>query len=385
MEKLDAERRQVPRGDAAWRIDTITDIDTLRRDAWRWLELERECVDPNAAFQSFTWCSAWAETWCRRDGIAKLHVKLIYRGETLVALLPLMISNKEGVRILSILGYPHTQLSNALARSDHETADGIRLALAEAEFVTDADVVQLGLIVQGSALANAIAIAQLSPDPASHNSLITWPGMSSGSDYVDSLSETSRKDFRRKLRMLQEHGTVGFETIDTSSYRFGETVRLALEWKCRWLAKGRVIPAGVRMPRVDDFLTGLSPQDGTFTPEIDILSTGHDPVAFVINLTGNGRRHAWLSSYYDDYTQLSPGMLAHHMSIAAAIDAGLISYSLPGHPTPFKQSTLIETVSLLRYEKALTGRGDWWLKTWSNGLRPIAIATARQFRSLLNR
>lgn len=380
MEQQAEERRKVPRGATAWHIDTISDIDTLRRNAWRWLELERESADPDAAFQSYAWCSAWAETWCGPDGQAQLHLKLIYRGETLVALLPLMVQKSEGVRVLSILGRPHTQIANALVRSGHEYLDGIRLALAEAEFVTDTDVVQLGLITEGSPLANAFPSEDLSTDAASPISLLTWSGMKTGESYLESLSKNRRKDFNRKVRMLEEHGIVGFETIDASSYRFAETIRLALDWKRAWLSRNGMLSGGLSMPRVSEFLTNLSSWDATFTPEVDILSVGRDPVAFVINLTGNGCRHAWLSSYYEFYTPMSPGMLAHQMSIVAAIDAGLPSYSFLGHPTPFKNSMCNGAVTLLRREKALTARGTLWLGAWSNGLRPVALTAARGFR-----
>jgi len=383
VEQLAEERRQAPRGHAAWRIDTISDIDTLRRNAWRWLELERESADPDAAFQSYAWCSAWAETWCGPNGNVQLQVKLIHRGETLVGLLPLMVQKSEGVRILGILGGPHTQISNALIRSGHDHLDGIRLALAEAEFVADADVLQLGFIAEGSPLANALSREDLHADVASPISLLTWPGITTGESYVESLSKNRRKDFNRKLRMLEEHGAVSFETIDASSYRFGETIRMALDWKQQWLSRNGVLSGGLSAPDIDEFLTSLSPWDGTFTPEVDILRVGHDPVALVINLTGNGCRHAWLSSYYEDYTTMSPGMLAHQMSIAAGIDAGLTSYSFLGHPTPFKETMCNEAVSLLRYEKALTSRGAVWLKAWSNGVRPIVAAAARGFWKLV--
>ncbi|MGI9355123.1 MAG: GNAT family N-acetyltransferase [Rhizobiaceae bacterium] len=384
MEQQAEERRKAPRGDAAWRIDTISDIGTLRRNAWRWLELERECADPDAAFQSFAWCSAWAETWCGTDGAAQLHIKLIYRGDTLMALLPLMTRKSEGVRVLTILGEPHTQIANALMRPGGNHLDGIRLALAEAEYISGADVVQIGLLLESSPLANAFRTENLREDPATLIAFLTWSGMKTGRDYIDALSKNRRKDFHRKLRMLEEHGAVSFETIDASSYRFGETIRMALDWKRQWLAKNGMLCSGLTIPRVGEFLTGLSPWDGTFAPEVDILSVGYDPVAFVINLTGNGCRHAWLSSYDDLYTPMSPGMLAHQFSIAASIDAGLSTYSLLGYPTPFKETMSNETASLLRFEKAMTPRGAIWLRAWSNGVRPIAAAAARRFWKLVN-
>lgn len=383
MEQQAEERRRATRGDAAWRIDTISDVDTLRRNAWRWLELERESADSDAAFQSFAWCSAWAETWCGPDGAAQLDVKLIYLGETLVALLPLMIYKSEGVSILTMLGEPHTQIANVLIRPGGNLLDGIRLALAEAEFMSGADVVQLGLLPEGSALAKVFDGEDLCDDPASPVSLFTWSGIKTGEDYLESLSKNRRKDYHRKLRMLEEHGTVSFETIDASSFRFSETIRMALDRKQRWLAENGMLSCGLTMPCVGEFLTSLSPWDGTFTPEVDILSVGHDPVAFVINLTGNGCRHAWLSSYYDFYTPMSPGMLAHQFSISASIDAGLTSYSFLGHPTAFKEAMSNEAVPLLRYEKALTPRGSVWLKVWWNGVRPIVAAAVRRFWKLV--
>ncbi|MDD9910098.1 MAG: GNAT family N-acetyltransferase [Ahrensia sp.] len=382
MERSATELETLARDHATWRVETISDLDTMRRNAWRWLDVERDCVDPDAAFQSFAWCLAWAQTWCSANGPSELAVKFIYRGETLVAILPLAVEQVEGVKLLTMLGHPHTQLANALTRPDHDATDGLLLALAEAELTSGADAIQLSAIPQGSALAKAATRSrrQVLGDPAEHTSFVTWDGMANGEDFLSGTSRTFRRDFARKWRRLRREGKPHFETLDASSYRFSDFVGQALAMKRDWLNANGLAGSGLTRTNTEKFLHALDTHDGTFHPEIDILTLDGAPLAFSINITGNGCRNGWLSSYRLDAARHSPGMLMHHLSIAGAVDAGLSRYEFLGHPTPFKAAMCNGATPLLRYEQALSTKGRVWLDYWSNGLRQIAVKSYRQLR-----
>ena len=77
-----------------WRIKTLINLTDIQNHAQEWLALERECKDPLAAFQSYVWCVSWAREFC--SGLSaqpEVRIFFIYKGETLSAILPMMIQN----------------------------------------------------------------------------------------------------------------------------------------------------------------------------------------------------------------------------------------------------------------------------------------------------
>lgn len=194
------ERRRVPRGHAAWHIETITDLDTMRRNAWRWLELEHDCTDPESQFQNFEHCSRWAHAHCKPSDACDLYINLIYRGDTLVALLPLMIRAYAGFRVLTMMGGQDMRIANALVRSGHDYIDGLRLAIAQAEFMAGTDTVQLDRIPKFGVLADALSPDFLEPDPAS---LATWSDAAMDNDYAVPMSAVSPSLMRYRKPLTQ--------------------------------------------------------------------------------------------------------------------------------------------------------------------------------------
>ncbi|MEE9313381.1 MAG: GNAT family N-acetyltransferase [Rhizobiaceae bacterium] len=366
-----------------WRIETIKSAAEIRDRAHEWLELERNCIDPFAPFQSYAWCESWAATFCGKNNHPpQPRIFFIYRGKTLVAILPMMVSSHRGAKVLTLFGEPHSQIANALTRAGVDCTDGLRLCMAEAVLLSDADVVALGPLPQDSPLTNSLEAEYLSFDPAEHMSLVTWPGIWQPADYVSGLKRNRRKDYNRKFNRLKKLGTPKFNRFDAFDREFKPLILQALELKKCWLERNGMLSVGLSQDGIEKFLSGFVPRDGGYGVEVVTLSIDGKTIAIGINLVGSNMRSCYLSAYDPDYSDVAPGMMLDQFSIQNAIEDGMSGMNFLGYPTPHKNQWATDTVPLQRYQQALTFRGRIWLNLWIGALRPAAKLCATALRSL---
>lgn len=366
-----------------WRIETLKSLADIRRNAFRWIELERQSKDPHAVFQGFAWCEAWAEVYCKaQNGSYEPRIFFISRGSTLVTILPMMVETHMGARVLTLFGEPHSQLANVLTHSDIDPSDGLKLCIAEAALLAGADVMALGPIPDDSPLIAVCEDHGLSKDPAESISICQWPNGQTVDEHLMTLSKNSRKDFNRKSRLIAEEGTVRFERFTALNAEFKSLVNLALIWKKEWLERNGTFSLGLSMSGVDTFLAGFSGRDTSFQPDVDVVFLDDEPIAISVNVTGCGVRHSYLSAHNHQFHELSPGTLATHIAIHESIKSGENAFSFLGFPTTFKAIWTNHSVPLWRYHNTLTLRGKIWLVVWTRSLRPAAKRVLTYLRKI---
>lgn len=366
-----------------WRIDTLANVGEIRSYQQAWLALERDCTDPHAAFQSYMWCERWATVFCARfPDLPQPRILMIYHDDTLVAILPMMISHHMGARQLTLFGEPHSQIANVIIRSGQDVSDGLRLCLEQAALLTDADVLALGPIPEGSPLLAAMDDDYLSPDPAEYLSITRWPGIWQVEDYEKQLTKNRRRDYRRKMKMATEMGHLDYRISDPSDADFKTHIRAALALKDDWLKRKGMVSIGLAREGHDDFLVSLATEDGGFQPEVELLTCGGHPMAYNINLVGRGERLCYLSAHDPHFLALSPGMLLDQYSTRNAIESALQGRNYLGHPTYHKAQWSNETIPLMRYRRAVTTKGRLWLTLWTDTLRPASKKLLMTLRGL---
>ena len=382
----------------SWRIETLSDLNAIHRHAADWQALELECSDPYAAFQSYAWCEAWVASFCtpsagRETGAANETeqamegprqpvVQLIYQNELLIGILPLMMTRHRGARVLSMLGEPHSQIASVLMRKNVDCYDGLRLSLEMAQEACRCDLVSIGPLPENNVLLDIFDSQHLTNDPAIEMSLVSWPKIWQVSDYVAQLSKNRRKDFNRKLRMLQQMGTPRHQHFYAGDEKFDALVRWSVEQKIKWLQCKGIYSHGLTHEGLDDFLSKVRGQKGGFELEVEALFLGDKVIASNINLVGKGVRQCYLSAYDPQFEIVSVGTLLHQYSIRSAIEDGYGGMNYLGHPTLFKSMWAKEKIQLLRYQKAHTSRGRIWLSLWLQTVRPAVKASLTRLRFL---
>jgi CelD/BcsL family acetyltransferase involved in cellulose biosynthesis len=365
-----------------WRIETLKSLADIRRNAFRWIALEEQSKDPQAVFQGFAWCEAWAETYCKpQDSSCEPRIFFISRGETLVAILPMMLETHMGAKVLTLFGEPHSQLANALIHSEIDSGDGLTLCLAQAALLAGADVMALGPIPEDSPVLACANQEFISSDPAESISICRWPDGETVDGHLKTLTRNTRKNFYRRQRRMEEEGSLQFQQFTPLDSEFKSLVQKSLDWKRDWLERSGAFSLGLSMSGVDAFLSGFSGRDTVFKPVLDVLFVDDEPISISINIVGHGTLHCYLSAHNHEFSDLSPGTLATHMAIHKCIETGESGYSFLGFPTQFKSIWTNESVPLLRYHHALTLRGKIWLQLWTRGLRPVAKRVLTYARS----
>jgi CelD/BcsL family acetyltransferase involved in cellulose biosynthesis len=277
-------------------------------DRWRDLTEVSSCASP---FLLHGWL---AERW-RRVGDAL--VVTAWRGEHIVAALPLTFVERRGLHVAEFLAGPYAGLDVLLAEGEPvETAARV-LDVARRH----AGVLEVFGLGDGSVFARAwrgrLPLLRLAGAPM----LSLREGWDAA--YVRRTSAKSRNQLRRRLRRLEELGAVEFTTA-----RMGTELDEALEQsfrlhELRWRT------------RRDADLSGYASEGGRVFHRRAAQRLARDDVPRITLLRVDGRAiafHYWLShrgvmtvhrlAFDPAYGDCSPGLLATHEAIAQASAEG---------------------------------------------------------------
>ncbi len=369
-------------------IDILTTVDAIRAIADDWRALEAEPGNDWAIFQSYAWCESWVASHC--TGVTGAPRPMVFTARDgagrLLSVLPMMREWRGGVRCLSVLGEPHTQMADVLGVPGSSGKAGLRAILDTIATASGIDVVLAGPLPAPSRLAVALGDDNLTPDPAEHLSVFDCSRFKTREDYIASLSKQRRRDHRRKLAKLEDDGTVAFRRYNAGDDGFAPMLTEALRLKRDWLKATGTISIAFNHKRIDAFFDALARSEpGALHPEVDVLSVGNRPISIALNMTGPNERACYLCAYDPAFHAASPGTLMHQHGIMDSIEDGRGTYSLLGYPTPFKAIWTDGTVPLVRYDRAVTLRGHAYLTAWRGFLRPKAKQMANGAKALLVR
>lgn len=366
----------------------LTEPEDLRAIADDWRALEAASGNDWAIFQSCSWCMSWMNAHCTGANGATRPMVFTARNDAgaLLALLPMMREWRGGVRCLTVLGEPHTQMADALCVHGEDGKRALHAVLDAVKTTSGIDVILAGPLPAPSRLANALDRDTLLPDPAGHLSVFDCSVLDDDDAYIGSLSKQRRRDHRRKLAKLKGKGAVAFDRHVAGDAAFAPMLAEALRLKRDWLKATGTISIAFNHKRIDAFFNALATvEPGALHPEVDVLSVGDKPISIALNMTGPNERACYLCAYDPAFHAASPGTLMHQRGIMDTISEGRSTYSLLGYPTPFKAIWTDFTVPLVRHDHAVTLRGRAYLTLWRGFLRPKAKQVANTAKALLVR
>jgi len=351
-----------------WQVKLSTGLDDMRELKADWLALEAQTGDPYACFQSYAWCSAWAQTWCADNAHYTPYIFQIYHGDALVALLPMMISDVAGLRVLCFLGEPHTQTGTVLTKQFIDISQGLEIVMQQMR-AAPVDAIMLNAIPEGSPLALHLN-DRLKPDPANFMAITSSDGHTDSQSYYRALSRNRKKDFCKKTKRLENMGKLVYSTVLAGRENFVDFARQAIEMKRLWLKCTHTLTSDLSWKDASTFVENLNQNSGTYRAEIQMLTLSGQPIAISINLVGQGMRSCYMSAYDLSLTEASPGTVIHQLSMQQSVDEGLLGYNFLGHQTYFKNLWTNQRVELLRFQQPLTLKGRLWLDLWANRIKP---------------
>ncbi|MRR22605.1 GNAT family N-acetyltransferase [bacterium] len=202
-------------------IREVTDLETFRSLREQWNSLAEQQVD-EVPFLCHEWFELWLKHFLGQD---RLHILLLHRDDKLVAIVPLYISNTRfksvPVKMLSLIGNAYSPLRDIISGN----ADGacrfeyFHLII---DYLTKHqerwDILDVGPFSEPAISGSGVE------GHASRKSLQTMRQMCcenwflegiaySGDDYLASRSKNFRKELRKRMRRLEEEGTVDIHIV----------------------------------------------------------------------------------------------------------------------------------------------------------------------------
>lgn len=350
------------------RVDSLSDMEAV---ADRWRSLEARAGTPLSYFQTYDWCRAWVETFAGPDSGKSIFIQTAWRGEDMVAVWPLMIFSRTGLRRVATLGDPYSQYSNVIFDptqfNDRELEGFITKALAAA----NVDVAAFDAVPARSALARQLGVHPWSVTGQDNESLVLnltrWP---SPEAYEASLGRDQRRRRERKRRSLARHGELSFEIVWPGNPQFAPLVHQAIEMKREWLRATGRLNVGM-MGGSEEFFSKLSGSEKDLSgAAMSVLRAGGQVVAIEIGFLQNRHYYGHIGAFDWDFADHSPGRIQVEMTINWLIDNGIRSYDWLANATDTKRSLSNFSEPLKSFGVPFSWKGRLYAEAWLPNLKP---------------
>jgi CelD/BcsL family acetyltransferase involved in cellulose biosynthesis len=296
-------------------FETISTAEGLAALGESWDDLVRAMARPSPRL-----LHAWLVAWWRHFGKGReLAVQVAYRGDRLVAALPLCTQRQNGLRVLTFLGAEQVPLADLLLASGEKA--GVAAALAERAAATKHDYADLHGIPGSSRLLKALGPSRLHLIVRAEAPVLEVNGTGWETYYTTRLSSKQRALHRRRIRQLAKLGT-----LETTIARSGDELARALEeafelHSLRW--KGR--------PDRSDFGTAAGRQfhrEATAAiaaldvPRIVTLRLDGRAIAFAYYFALEGAMHCYRLAFDPELQRFSPGLVNRYDTLEYAFSEG---------------------------------------------------------------
>ena len=298
-------------------------------------------------FQSHAWVSAWWDTLPSRDQRA-LRIGLAWRDEVLVAIVPLAISRRKGLRFLEWAAASYTDYGDILLAPE----------------CPQSTLQDLWIQLSASGGFDLAYINRLLPDAAARK-LLT-PGMSggiklrpnhrqevshrvngqgaSGKAWYDGQSKKTRKSYRHGVNIIEEIGHFQFRLLPPEEPRAPLLERLsALKRKSLALRDQQSELFDQDAPALAALVEVLA-RAGTL--RIFVLECNGLMIATSINFVEHDTMMAFVTTFDPDFGRASPGSILMIEYIRWSFDHGLQVVDFLCGGEAFKQRFATESVTL---------------------------------------
>ena len=302
-------------------------------------------------FQSHAWISA-----CLADH-DRLNIALAWHGDELLAVLPLVVRRRAGVRMLEWAAQSYSDYCDAIVRPEADVL--LELLWRRVRRAGGFDVVWLKQI---SPHARLLPLAQRmnghSPLRTEFCLQVGSSQWSSGQAWFRTLNKKTRNDHLRGKRILAQMGETVFREL---SEPLGPLLDWATRLKRQWLRTHKlespIFDNGINLlPRMVQALAELG------VLKIFLLECGGVPVAISINAVQDAKMLAFFATFDPEYDRGSPGIVLMTEYTMWAFDRGIkvVDYLRGKEPYKFKFADAMIELTTFAKAKTLRGRFAMW-------------------------
>lgn len=332
-----------------------------------------------SVFQSYAWVEAW---WSSLPGEARpgLKIALGWRQGDLVAVLPLVVQRRRGLRALEWAAKDHTDYCDALvAASGADADDMLRRLWAGVVASRGFDLAYLSHLLPDAAVlpvfARAGAGMRLRLSHRREASLRVRSAATTGQAWFDGLPKKTRQNYRRGHKLLAEAGPVAFREIGPAE-PLGLVLDRLAELKRDWLVR-----TGNRSSILDECAAPLRALVGALAAQgllrIFVLECDGSIAAMSVNFVERGRMMAFFNAYDHAHERASLGTIVMIDYMMRAFDDGLEEVDFLCGAEEYKSRFATSRVELVSMAggRTLAGRAAVAADAWG--------PTVREWRSRL--
>ena len=391
---LPAETRDAA-GKRAWHGITIaSDIAAVEAD-WRALEAQA-LVTP---YQAYGWVRSFVETVGAAERMVFRHVVMRDASDTALAILPLVITRRNGIRFAEFIGGKHANYHMGLYEPGFAAtldAEATRLMLDEiGSRIGGLDAfIFVNQPTQWQGIANPLAALAAGPSPSGAYKLALVGGDCDGS-LRRSMSSHAHKKLKNKRNRFAEFGPSGIVRAREPT-EINRVIDAFLKQKAaRFRMMG--VPDPFASPAVRDFLARAAQPNGSRAPILELYSldvAGLSVATYVGAVQGD--RFSGMATSFDmesEVARTSPGEILLVDLIKLKCREGITVFDLGVGEARYKTTICNERDDLVDSFLPLTARGHAFAgvaraKRWAKRrikASPVALKLAHRVSGWLNR
>lgn len=169
-------------------------------------------------------------------------------------------------------------------------------------------------------------------------------------EYLNSLSTKQRHEVRRKMRRLNEEGTIVYRSIDK-----GEELAAALETFFKMFVESRQDKAAFLTEQMKEYFQQLTAAMADISLlKMGVLELDNKPIAAIMCFDYNGCIYLYNSGYDPQYVGLSAGLLSKVYAIKDSIEKGKKKFDFLKGAEPYKGHLGGKELPLYRCQIAIT-------------------------------
>ncbi|WP_137136940.1 GNAT family N-acetyltransferase [Rhizobium sp. FKY42] len=365
-----------PTDGASTRVEIITTSERLQvvASAWRTLWQEQRA----SVFQSHEWISAWWDNF-NDQRHHRLRIGLLWRGELLIAVLPLAICHRKGFRFLEWAAIVHSDYGDLLKAADCSLSE-LRELWNEIVARGGFDILAITRVIPNSNAARLLDHVALSERHVTRGerpevSYRVGNGDGDGTAWYNRLSKKMRKTYRHGYNVLERSGHLQFRRLADDEPLQPILARLA-DLKQKSL-QGRGLSSDLFTADMR-LLTAFVDVIRRFSKlHVFLLELDGSIAAISVNFEENGTMMCWITTFDAAITQTSPGLLLMIDYIKWSFDQGLVCVDFLSGGEAFKNRFATHSVVL----ESLTGprnlKGGLGLRAYTLRGKFVALRSAR--------
>lgn len=325
-------------------------------------------------FQTFNWNWHWANHYLGSSagGISGVELSIVIgrRGGRLVMVWPLVCERVRGVRQIFWMGEPVSQYGDVVI---DDMADRDAVLNAGWDFLVSkarGDVVRLRRVRADSLIAPI-----LERSGAICGNRQTAPFLHLGSApnfaaYEQRYSPRSRRNRKRLMRRLAEHGDVKFERV-TRGMRARQLAQTAIELKSRWLADRGLVSHAISDERMGRFFADVA--DTASRPAgciVSALTSNGDIAALDVSFACKDRLCLHVIAFNLAFEKSGAGTLLLEQCIRDAFDEKVATLDLMAPGDNYKLDWADASVEVCDWSQPLSLVGSAYVRLYLNLARP---------------